>query len=394
VKIQILGLVALAACVAGHSLFGQAERRGEFEGIEWIRNTSGNSFDFSWTGKPDRYYFVEQSPDLSTDSWSFFPYATKGDGSEAGISLSLSADKFFFRLRYTDDTDSPLLRADFNQSGFSNRDQLDMGTDPFGTTDTDQDGIPDDIEAFWVQVDQAWKLAIVNDPNANFYDPDNLIDSVAGILPGDDYDGDGHSNLREYLDGSDPADFFNGEPALIRAFAGDSQTATLGTLMADPLIVSVTSPTGAEWSGPPIRLVVNEGHDGLVPDTGSPARYDALLLTHSLSGTSVRFEARSTIGTSTVTASLPNGESLTFTLYTVDSSAKARQGVTNFSAVENGDGTTTYSWEAGPADGDFFKLQTRQANGTWLVFYETSYGSTELPFTPGQTEFSLTVASQ
>lgn len=392
---QILRLLTLSACATGHSLFAEAERPGEFEAVKWIRNTPEDGFDFSWTGKPDRYYFVEQSPDLSIDSWSFFPYATKGDGGEAGISLSLSADKFFFRLRYTDDTDSPLLRADFNQSGFSNRDQLDMGTDPFGTTDTDQDGIPDDIEAFWAQVAQAWKLAIINDPNADFYDPANQIDSVAGILPGDDYDGDGRSNLREYLDGTDPADFFNGTPAYLYALSGDSQTATPGTLMADSLNVSVANRNGAELPGAPVRFTANGGYNGLVPAPGSPDREHSIRLIHpSTSGSSVGFEAPASVGTSTVTASLPNGQSLTFTLYTVDAQAKARQGVTNFNSVDNGDGTFTYTWQAGPAAGDFFKLQSQRGDGTWNVFYETTYGSPELPLAPGQTTFSLTITKE
>lgn len=390
--------VLLSSCGPAFCFFAASGLYGipleEVEDIQWVQNVDEDGFEYSWQGQPSHYYFVEMSPDLSPGSWSFFPYATKGNGSETGAFISLSPDHFFFRLRYTSDVNSPLLTGDFNANGFSNRDEMDMGIDPFGSTDTNENGIPDAIEAFWAQVPQGWKLALIEDPNANFYDPENQINSIEGVLPGDDYDGDGRSNLREYLDGTDPADFFNGDPAYLYALGGDSQTATPGALMEAPLHVSVANSKGLEWTGAPLRFAVNGGHSGLITDPASSERHDSIRLIHPPIGSSVQFEAPQTIGTSTVTASLPDGKSLTFTLYTVDTAAKARQGVTNLASVDNEDGTFTYTWEAGPAAGDFFKLVSKQPNGTWQVFYETTYGSAELPLAPGQTEFSLTITKE
>lgn len=49
------------------------------------------------------------------------------------------------------------------------------------------DGLPDDLE-----------LQIIND------NPNDDILSIADVLPGDDYDNDGKTNLEEYTDGTDP----------------------------------------------------------------------------------------------------------------------------------------------------------------------------------------------
>lgn len=390
---RVFLLLTLSACVSGHSLFAEAEQPGDFEAIEWMRNAPEDGFDFSWTGKPDRYYFVEQSPDLSSGSWSFFDYATKGDGGEAGFFLSRTYDKHFYRLRYTDDTAHPLLLEDFNQNGLTNRDELDIGANPFDDTDSNNNGVPDHIEAFWAQVPEAWKLAIVNDPNAIYYDPDSHIDSIEKVLPGGDYDGDGRSNLGEYLDGTDPTDFFNGEPAIIRALAGDAQTAVPSSLLNSYLSVSVADSTGAEIAGAPVRFVVDDGHNGLAAKFNDASRSSELVIVSSISGSFVAFETGSSLSNnpSLITASIPNGQSLQFAAYTVSAEAKARQGIEAFNEIDNQDGTTTYTWTAGPAPGDFFKLQQRRTDGTWEVFYETTYGSEDLLLEEGQTNFSLTI---
>ena len=68
--------------------------------------------------------------------------------------------------------------------------------------DLDNDGLPDN-----------WEQQIID------ADPGDDIDNIAQVLPGDDFDGDGFCNLREYMFNTDPAnspdipvclgDFFN-----------------------------------------------------------------------------------------------------------------------------------------------------------------------------------------
>jgi hypothetical protein len=56
-------------------------------------------------------------------------------------------------------------------------------------SDTDEDGLPDDLEQ-----------QIIDD------DPNDGIVGYGDVLPGDDYDGDGESNQVEYDNGTDPTD--------------------------------------------------------------------------------------------------------------------------------------------------------------------------------------------
>jgi len=368
-----------------------ADTPEDYENVQWIRNIAEGGFDFSWNGRPEHYYFVEMSTDLSAGSWSFFPYATKGDGGEAGIFLSLVADRFFLRLRHTDDVESPLLTADFNQSGFSNRDQLDMGTDPFGTVDADASGIPDDIEAFWAQVAPAWKLAVVNDPNAAFYDPDGAINSIEAVLPGDDYDGDGRSNVREYLDGSDPVDYFNGETAALRVLAGDGMSAEAGTFINGSLYAQVTDSAGTLLENAPVRFSTIGGYAGLARLINPENLHTSLTVRTQSLGAAARYKVPPAPGSSQVIASIPGGQTVTFTFYTVDAASASKAPIRNFQAETNGDGTTTYTWISDAADGDWFQIESRQPDGSWSPVYQTIYGSTELPFVPGQNTYSLTI---
>jgi hypothetical protein len=78
----------------------EAEEPGEFEDVQWGESAAGSGFDLSWTGKPARYYFIKQSPDLSADSWSLFPYAVKGDGSAAGVFLDPSPNQFLVLRKF------------------------------------------------------------------------------------------------------------------------------------------------------------------------------------------------------------------------------------------------------------------------------------------------------
>ena len=62
--------------------------------------------------------------------------------------------------------------------------------------DLDEDGLADGTDGS----PQDWEEAIVNN------DPADAITNITEVLPGDDYDGDGRTNLQEYLDRTDPTD--------------------------------------------------------------------------------------------------------------------------------------------------------------------------------------------
>jgi len=82
---------------------------------------------------------------------------------------------------------------------------------PYGPGDADADGVynawdtfpshPDDVVNFDTDnMGDNFEWKIID------HDPDDLLEIFADVLPGDDYDGDGHSNLNEFNFKTDPTD--------------------------------------------------------------------------------------------------------------------------------------------------------------------------------------------
>lgn len=63
----------------------------------------------------------------------------------------------------------------------------------------------------------------------------------------------------------------------------------------------------------------------------------------------------------------------------------------NFHETLNGDGTVTFSWNSYAQDGDWFKINEKQTDGSWKVIYETTYGSALLPYMPYEISYSITL---
>ncbi len=350
-----------------------------------------DSYSFEWQGRIGWTYFIQQSSDLM--EWDYVPIIEPGQDQTIAWGFSISSSEpFFLRLMMSDVPTANAWEDDFDDDGFGNQLELDLGTDPLDKTDTDFDGIPDDIEAIWdSDVSSAWKLAVVNEPNWAYYDPDNAITTEADLLANGDYDGDGIANLEEWFDETGAADFFNGQPATLYAHRGDRQIGIPSTVLSETLLVSVRDEDGSEIENAPLRFVVNGGYAGLSKSLSDQDLYASLTLRNTQAGSIAAFKTPPSIGTTTIEVSLPNQDSLTFTLHTVDSAAHARPPIENFEAQSNGDGTTTYTWTAGAAEGDWFQIVKKQSNGTLFTVYSTTYGSQDLPHNT-QGVYSLTIA--
>jgi hypothetical protein len=102
-----------------------------------------NTWNLDWEGVYGRGYFLQHSDDLV--NWQYFPLMEMGWGSTIPYGFSSSAERFFVRLRYTDDT-SDFYWGDYDGDGVSNWDEIHThGIDPF-KADTDGDGVPDGAE--------------------------------------------------------------------------------------------------------------------------------------------------------------------------------------------------------------------------------------------------------
>jgi alpha-tubulin suppressor-like RCC1 family protein len=79
-----------------------------------------------------------------------------------------------------------------------------------------------------------------------------------GVDPNGDDDGDGLTNLQEFQQGTDPTDYYNGQPAEIVIVSGDNQSGLPENFTSQPLMVEV-SRGGQPLPNAPIQFAVESG---------------------------------------------------------------------------------------------------------------------------------------
>ncbi|HQF40005.1 MAG TPA: hypothetical protein PK322_12875 [Opitutaceae bacterium] len=157
-------LLVLAALLAGGASAVAQTVAEPDEGLR-LEATGTGTFELSWHGRPARMYVFDASEDLIT--WAEIPYVAAGWGAPLRFGVTSSAQRLFFRLRITDNLDS-------DGDGLPDWAELKFGTSP-ASADTDGDGIPD-----------RWEV-------------EHGMNPLSAADGADDYDGDGVSNLAEYL---------------------------------------------------------------------------------------------------------------------------------------------------------------------------------------------------
>lgn len=112
-------------------------------------------FELTFWGRPNFYYFVLQTSDLTTD-WAYHDFAVKGVagagglGEVEGFRFDSSTSKLFFRIQFFDqNSNDPVLLADFDGDFVTNKAELDQGTDVFDLVFSDPDLLADEWELFF-----------------------------------------------------------------------------------------------------------------------------------------------------------------------------------------------------------------------------------------------------
>lgn len=170
--------LALFSALSVSALCGQSSSDLN-SGLAISHDSSLDEFSLSWWGIEGFYYFVLGTEDLVNEPWVYFPYAGKGADAVLGPPpFATNASKMFFRLEYSDDTNSELLTTDYNGAGISAWRQLDLGFNPFEWVDSSQN-----------QIHDAWEL--------HFF-------GIVGIDPSGNDDADYTNNLEEFELDLDP----------------------------------------------------------------------------------------------------------------------------------------------------------------------------------------------
>ena len=167
-----------------------AQQNGIEQDLELMAYPTGQKVIF-WYGHVGRSYFLQVSdPTDHLKKWHWANIIEGGEDEIISHQVEGTADKGFFRLKYTDQvpgTGEDLDTADFDGDGISNKNEVEppegvAQTDPLNP-DTDGDGLPD-----------GWEVEHNLDPN----------DATGANGADGDPDHDGLNNMDEYLNGTDP----------------------------------------------------------------------------------------------------------------------------------------------------------------------------------------------
>ncbi len=88
---------------------------------------------------------------------------------------------------------------------------------------------------------------------------------AVGVDPNGDFDGDGISNLQEYMGGTDPTDFFNGALVRLSVTGGGDQRGNPGAALPVPILIKVND---YGVLNAPVTFNVAQGGALLMPDNG------------------------------------------------------------------------------------------------------------------------------
>jgi hypothetical protein len=117
-----------------------------------------------------------------------------------------------------------------------------------------------------------------------------------GVDPNADPDGDGRTNLQEFLQGTDPNDYFNGVAPVLTIISGNNQQTQAGSTLPQPLVVKVATNAGTPLVNAPIAFAVVDGDGMLSSVAGQPPSTALTLRTGADGVASVTYRQPTQVG--------------------------------------------------------------------------------------------------
>lgn len=265
----------------------------------------------SWLAESAFTYTLQTSTDLL--NWSSLPFVMTGSGGWESFTVDKEGRETFARLRYSADGD------------------------------TNENGLPDRWE--WAQF--------------GYLDVDPLEDA----------DGDGQTNYAEWLDATDPLDFYDGATPVIHLACGSSWLVPAGTVSQQQLYVSLFHANGDPWIHAPVTIAMESGQERLLAGVeASPAASVLVRWTDANGQIRPDTEAVSVIAPSTAgardTIRVNAGRGRAAVLVQSVGTGLGpppRQLLRSIEAT----GESRLSWSGPPEGASHFLLQERQPDGTW-----------------------------
>jgi RHS repeat-associated protein len=137
-----------------------------------------------------------------------------------------------------------------------------------------------------------------------------------GVDPDVDSDHDGRTNWQEFLDGTDPNDFFNGESPEISIVSGNNQIGDSGVVLPQALTVAVRNAAHAPWTNASVSFNVSQGNGRLWVGTNSLTNWTQVTGTNGWAA--VNFAPGSTSVVNRVKATVlysPSAPAVSFSAY-------------------------------------------------------------------------------
>ncbi len=259
-----------------------------------------------------------------------------------------------------DDTDGRrVLLNDAGLLAYSGYDHTGKPVVVLLTPDADNDGLPDN-----------WELEHFG----------NLAQGG-----GDDPDGDGLSNLQEYLQGSNPTDYFNGATPVLTMASANPQTGNPGQLLPAALAVRVADAAGNAYANASVIFTVISGGGSLQVTNSATAGSTRTVHTDGNGQARAYFRLPETQQATCKIRAQVTGLQLGATASTQIFTALSDDGSgsfgsafapTNFISQGNLDGSLNMSWENHTDDQTPIEIEIKQADGTWKLVATLAPGTT------------------